>query len=67
VSGMIKTLDEFEAEYRNGLGQSLPSSVFREANFDNICRFGDGVGDHNPLWRDEDYVLAADFLPSISR
>ena len=61
MSGMIKTLDEFEAEYRKGVGQSLPSSAFREANLDNICRFGDGVGDHNPLWRDQDYAAASRF------
>ena len=61
MSGMIKTLDEFEAEYRKGVGQSLPSSAFRAANLDNICRVGDGVGDHNPLWRDQDYAAASRF------
>ena len=25
----------------------------KEASLDNIRRFGDGVGDYNPLWRDE--------------
>lgn len=53
----IITLDELEAEYRKGIGQILPSrGSGKEANLDNIRRFGDGVGDYNPLWRDEEYA-----------
>lgn len=61
MAEMIKSLDEFEDEYRKGIGKTLPSSAFREANLDNIRRFGDGVGDHNPLWRDEGYAAASRF------
>ena len=50
--GMITTLDEFEAEYRKGIGQPLPHRWSIEASVDNIRRWGDGVGDYNPLWRD---------------
>jgi len=50
---LIQTIDEFEAEYRKGIGTVLPHRPSKEANLDNIRRFGDGVGDYNPLWRDE--------------
>ena len=42
---LIKTIDEFEAEYKKGIGTVLPYRPSKEANFDNIRRFGDGVGD----------------------
>ena len=61
VAEMITTLDEFEDEYRKGIGETLPSRGFREANLDNIRRFSDGVGDYNPLWRDEEYAAASHF------
>ena len=53
---MIRTLDEFEDEYRKGIGFVLPPRGTREASLDNIRRFGDGVGDYNPLYRDEAYA-----------
>lgn len=59
VSQQITTLDEFEDEYRKGIGVTLPSRGSREASLDNIRRFGDGVGDYNPLWRDESHAAAS--------
>jgi acyl dehydratase len=61
VADLITTLDEFEDEYRKGIGETLPSRGVREASLDNIRRFGDGVGDYNPLWRDEDYAANSRF------
>ena len=57
----IKTLDEFEAEYRKGIGTVLPYRPSKEANLDNVRRFGDGVGDYNPLWRDEAHAARSRF------
>ena len=57
----ITTLDEFEAEYRAGIGHVLPPGGGREASIDNIRRFGDGVGDYNPLYRDPAYAAKARF------
>ena len=57
----ITTLDEFEAEYRAGIGHVLPPGGSREASIDNIRRFGDGVGDYNPLYRDPAYAAKARF------
>ena len=58
---LIRTLDEFEAEYKSGIGAVLPHRPAKEANLDNIRRFGDGVGDYNPLWRDEAHAAASRF------
>lgn len=58
---MITTLDEFESEYRKGVGFQLPPRATREASLDNIRRFGDGVGDYNPLYRDEAYAADSHF------
>ena len=58
---LIRTLDEFEAEYRKGIGTVLPHRPSKEANLDNIRRFGDGAGDYNPLWRDEAHAAASRF------
>jgi acyl dehydratase len=53
----ITTLDDLETEYRKGIGKVLPSrGSGKEASLDNIRRFGDGVGDYNPLWRDKEYA-----------
>ena len=61
ASAMITTLDEFEAEYRKGIGYRMPARGGREASIDNIRRFGDGVGDYNPLYRSEEYAQASRF------
>ena len=52
TSALITTIDEFEAEYRKGVGYVRAPHGSREASIDNIRRFGDGVGDYNPLFRD---------------
>ena len=57
----ITTLDEFESEYRAGIGYVMPPRGRREASIDNIRRFGDGVGDYNPLYRDEAYAAGSRF------
>ncbi len=58
---LITTLDEFEIEYKKGIGAVLPFRPTKEASLDNIKRFGDGVGDYNPLWRDENHAKASQF------
>ena len=58
---LITTLEEFETEYKKGIGEVLPARPMKEANLDNIRRFGDGVGDYNPLWREEDYAQKSRF------
>ena len=58
---MITTLDEFEAEYRKGIGHRTPPLGSKVASIDNIRRFGDGVGDYNPLYRDESYAAKSRF------
>ena len=58
---LITTIDEFEEEYNKGIGVKLPYRGGKEASLDNIRRFGDGVGDYNPLWRDEKYALESRF------
>lgn len=58
---LIRSIDEFEEEYKKTIGQVLPYRPTREANLDNIRRFGDGVGDYNPLYRDEAHAAASRF------
>ena len=58
---MITTLDEFEAEYRSGIGYRMPARGSREASIDNIRRFDDGIGDYNPLYRSEQYAAKSRF------
>ncbi len=60
-SALITTIDEFQAEYRSTIGQTLANRPTRQANLDNIRRFGDGVGDYNPLWRDAAHAAASRF------
>ena len=60
-SDLIQTIDGFQSEYRKGIGTVLPHRPTKEANLDNIRRFGDGVGDYNPLWRDEAHASASRF------
>ena len=58
---LIKTIDEFEAEYRRGIGAVLAHRPTKKASLDNIRRFGDGVGDYNPLWRDAAHAANSRF------
>ena len=57
----IETLDEFQSEYRKGIGTELPYRPSKQASLDNIRRYGDGVGDYNPLYRDEAYASSSKF------
>ena len=62
MAALINTLEEFEEEYAKGIGQKLPyRGGGKEASLDNIRRFGDGVGDYNPLWRDPRYAAESRF------
>jgi len=56
ANNLIKSIEEFEEEYKKGIGETLAYRPSKEANLDNIRRFGDGVGDYNPLYRDEDHA-----------
>jgi acyl dehydratase len=60
----INNLDEFEAEYRKGIGTEIDLNKQRfltEASRDNIMNFADAVGDNNPLWTDEEYASKSRF------
>jgi acyl dehydratase len=53
------TLEEFEREYKKGIGIEIDLNKQRflvEATRDNIKNFADAVGDNNPLWIDEEYA-----------
>ena len=45
---LIKTIDEFEAEYRKGIGAVLPHHPTKQASLDNIRNFCEGIGDYKP-------------------
>ena len=54
-----KTLDDFERDFRAGIGKEYDISGNRfivEATRDNIKNFADAVGDANPLWINEAYA-----------
>ena len=61
ATNYIETLDEFQDEYRKGIGVELPYKPSKQANIDNIRRYGDGVGDHNPLYRNEKHAADSRF------
>ena len=56
ADNLIQTIEAFEEEYKKGIGEVLPYRPTKEASLDNIRRFGDGVGDYNPLWRNPDHA-----------
>ncbi len=58
---LIETLDEFQDEYRKGIGSVLGHRPSKQANIDNIRRYGDGAGDYNPLYRDAEYATNSRF------
>ena len=58
---LIKTLDEFQDEYRKTIGDVLPHKPSKKASLDNIRRYGDGAGDYNPLYRDEQHAANSRF------
>jgi acyl dehydratase len=60
----ITSLDQFEAEFRKGIGVEIDLSGQRfltEVTRDNILNFADAVGDSNPLWINEDYARKSRF------
>src|SRR5687768_12709413 len=61
MTAKIRTLDEFEAEYKAGLGEPLSPRPWRTITEEWLERFGDGVGDFNPLWRDSNYANKSRF------
>ena len=57
-------LDEFEREYREGIGKEVdmnPQRFLVEAARDTIMNFADAVGDGNPLWTSEEYAAKSRF------
>ena len=61
ITEPIRTIDEFAAEYRKTIGQELAFKPAKEANLDNIRRYGDGAGDYNPLYRNPGYAANSRF------
>jgi acyl dehydratase len=61
MADLITSLDEFEAEYKKTIGQTLPFRPSKQASLDNIRRYGDGAGDYNPLYRDEAHASQSRF------
>jgi len=58
------TLDQFEREYKKGIGIEIDLNRQRflvEATRDNIKNYAEAVGDNNPLWVDEDYARKSRF------
>ncbi len=54
--------DRGVAELRSRVGQRLRARQFNEvASKDNVRKFVDGIGDGNPLWRDETYAVGTRF------
>lgn len=58
-SDLITTLDEFQDEYRKGIGTVLPHRPSKQASVDNLRRYSDGVGDYNPLFRSPEYAATS--------
>ena len=55
--GDARITDEGLAELRSRIGKERPCAAWNEeASKDAIWHFAEGVGDDNPLWRDEEYA-----------
>ncbi|MFN2538041.1 MAG: MaoC family dehydratase N-terminal domain-containing protein [Mycobacteriales bacterium] len=54
--GKITTLDQFEEEYRKGLGIPIHPKGWREVTTEWLRRHSEGSGDYNPLFRDAGYA-----------
>lgn len=53
----IRTLDQFEAAYKERLGEPLPPRrPWREVTEEWLTRYADGAGDYNPLYSDRVYA-----------
>jgi acyl dehydratase len=60
----INNLDQFEEEYKKGIGveQDLSRQRFLiAATRDNIINFADAIGDNNPLWINPEYAARSRF------
>ncbi|WP_214104077.1 FAS1-like dehydratase domain-containing protein [Acrocarpospora catenulata] len=56
MTDKIKTLEEFEHEYQQGLGEPMHPRPWRKVTEEWLYRFGTGAGDFNPLFRDAEYA-----------
>ena len=65
-SNLITTLDEFQEEYRKGIGTVLPHRPSKQATVDNLRRYADGVGDYNPLFRSPEYAASSRYEDLIA-
>lgn len=65
-SDLITTLDEFQDEYRKGIGTILPHRPSKQATIDNLRRYSDGVGDYNPLFRSPEYAATSRYEDLIA-
>ncbi|MCY4094182.1 MAG: MaoC family dehydratase N-terminal domain-containing protein [Gammaproteobacteria bacterium] len=65
-SNLITTLDEFQEEYRKGIGTVLPHRPSKQATVDNLRRYADGVGDYNPLFRSREYAASSHYEDLIA-
>ncbi len=61
AESLITSIEEFEQEYKKGIGEVLPYRPSKEASLDNIRRYGDGAGDYNPLFRNEKHAAESHF------
>jgi acyl dehydratase len=64
MAGHNTALDEFERDFREGIGREVDldaEGFLVEATRDNIRNFAEAVGDANPLWRDETYARKSGF------
>jgi acyl dehydratase len=57
----IRNLDDFEKEYREGLGVAMQPRPWRTVTLEWLRRHSEGSGDYNPLFRDEVYAADARF------
>jgi len=53
-----KITDEALAKWRERIGMKMRiGNIFNEwVNTDSLRHYADGIGDSNPLWRDEEYA-----------
>lgn len=63
--GRITTLDEFEQEYRKGLGVPIHPKAWREVTREWLHRHSEGAGDYNPLFRDAAYAEDARYYSLV--
>ena len=57
----VTNVDEFEAEYKKGIGLDQELEAHCDASQGHIAYFADAVGDYNPLWTNEDYARKSRF------